>query len=650
MSFVSFEKRSSLPHIPVKGTLYLTYRCNNDCRHCWLRKSPDASLKQKELSTSEWIDFIDQARALGTREWSITGGEPMLRPDFSELFEYATAHCRRYSLNTNGTFLTAKIAKLIAAYNRGRIMVALYGATEKVHDHITRNPGSYQAALRGMRYLKEAGVRFEVQIIPMRDNLHQLEDMKQLAENISPHWRLGAVWLYLCENRNAAKNREIQEQRVSAQQVVDLETVGFGETQDQESCRVSRRGDHILHPCLENINHFSIDPYGQLSFCDFIRDPDLLYDLRRGSFKKGWQVFIPSLNDKVLAAPEYHESCGACALRNACRWCPAYAWLETGSFSKPIPYLCDIASLYKHKKEQWQQQHIRYYSIGGLTVKLESELPVTDQTFIPAIRTFESNPAAEDVYIRHSFTFPDLQRIDFGTFIHSRGPWKVYKKGETFYYFKYDEQRDSHEPVRITACNHDHSHWYIYHHDSQEYNAGELTSLSFAPNDQLILSNVIAHHQGTLVHASGFQADGRGFLVPGQSGAGKSTLTRCFAEKANILSDDRVIIRQKADRFHLYGTWKHSSIPIVGRGPFPLNVILFPVHAHDNKLVPVKNRMQFIQEILPKIVRPLTTQHWWDHTLGFLQALYEHVPAFYVHFNRTGSIVPLLLDAQEMQV
>ena len=371
MSYATFEKRDKLPNIPVRGTLTLTYRCNNDCRHCWVREAPGDPRKANELSTDEWIDLIDQARAMGTREWAITGGEPMLRPDFLDIFQHATRQYRRYSLNTNGTFLTPKIAKQIAAKPKGRIMVALYGATEEVNDHITRNPGSYQAALRGMRYLKEAGVKFEVQIVPMCDNIHQLENMKALAEEISPNWRLGAVWFYLHKDRDENKNKQIRAQRLPAEVAVGLDNPAFSEQAPDGACHVQTNDTKLLHPCLEKINHFAIDPYGRLSFCDFIRKPELLYDLRQGTFKQGWERFIPALNDKVTADPDYVENCGVCSERSACRWCPAYAWLESGSFSKPIPYLCDIAVIAGRKKKKWQDEHIRYYSIGGLTVKLD---------------------------------------------------------------------------------------------------------------------------------------------------------------------------------------------------------------------------------------------------------------------------------------
>jgi MoaA/NifB/PqqE/SkfB family radical SAM enzyme len=59
----------------------------------------------------------------------------MLRPDFAEIFDYITSHCASYSLNTNGTLITPEIAELMK--RKGNKMVALYGATAEVYDHIT---------------------------------------------------------------------------------------------------------------------------------------------------------------------------------------------------------------------------------------------------------------------------------------------------------------------------------------------------------------------------------------------------------------------------------------------------------------------------------------------------------------------------------
>ncbi len=139
--------------------------------------------RARELSTAEWIEVVDQARALGTREWAISGGEPMLRDDFAEIFDYVTAKSSTYSLNTNGTLITPEIAQLLR--RKGSKMVAVYGATAEVYDHVTRNPGGFEALLQGLAYLKEAGAGFTVQLIPMRDNWHQWDEMVAFAKSWS---------------------------------------------------------------------------------------------------------------------------------------------------------------------------------------------------------------------------------------------------------------------------------------------------------------------------------------------------------------------------------------------------------------------------------------------------------------------------------
>jgi len=54
-----------------------------------------------------------------------------------------------------------------------------------VHDHVTQNPGSFAATMRGFSLLKEAGAGFIVQIIPMKDSYHQMEEMIALAKSLS---------------------------------------------------------------------------------------------------------------------------------------------------------------------------------------------------------------------------------------------------------------------------------------------------------------------------------------------------------------------------------------------------------------------------------------------------------------------------------
>lgn len=102
------------PHLPLNGSIDLTYRCNNSCRHCWLHQPDTRKVRERELSFQEWVAIIDQARAMGTHTWAISGGEPMLREDFSDLLDYITSKASSYSLNTNGALITPAIARRLS--------------------------------------------------------------------------------------------------------------------------------------------------------------------------------------------------------------------------------------------------------------------------------------------------------------------------------------------------------------------------------------------------------------------------------------------------------------------------------------------------------------------------------------------------------
>ena len=338
---------SSIPRLPLTGFLDVTYRCNNNCRHCWLKVEPESQKGQKELSLEEIKKIVDDAREMGCRKWHFSGGEPMLRSDFADIIEYVNSRSISCSVNTNGTLITPEIARLVKT---GTNLIALYGATAEVHDHITRNPGSFDATMRGFACMKEAGANITVQIIPMRDNYHQFDDMVRLAESLGPHWRIGSMWLYLSACGDPEKNEEIMCQRLDPKEVVEIDSPipTHAERLEEEyghSYSHTRNDDRILAPCIDRRRDFHIDPYGQMTFCCFIREPSLRYELRKGTFREAWEEFIPSLADKIRAGKEYFENCGSCELRKDCLWCPVYGYLEHGRFSAKVDYLCDVAMI-----------------------------------------------------------------------------------------------------------------------------------------------------------------------------------------------------------------------------------------------------------------------------------------------------------------
>ncbi|MDP2922831.1 MAG: radical SAM protein [Candidatus Omnitrophota bacterium] len=401
-----------LPRLPLEGSIDLTYRCNNDCRHCWLRVSSDSREIKDELSFEEIKRVVDETRKMGCRRWSISGGEPMLRSDFAEIFEYITNNSISYSINTNGTLITPRIAQLMK--KKGLKMVALYGAIAETHDHITRNPGSFEMTMRGFVYLKEAGAGFMVQLIPMRDNYHQFKDMIKLAQSLSKHYRIGAAWFYLTACGDLERNKEIIRQRLDPKDVIELDKPDLSyedRIRDEENHIYCQKKDdkYLFSSCISNRRGFHIDPYGKATFCCFIKDLRLRYDLRDGNFKECWEKFIPSLSKKVKITKEYEENCSSCELKKDCRCCPAYGYLEHLRFNTKVEYLCAVAKENRKFKENWQKNHRRYYKIADITIQVESDLAIREDTFHSKFKLFEiDKPNGDIISIRHHFSLPDF--------------------------------------------------------------------------------------------------------------------------------------------------------------------------------------------------------------------------------------------------
>jgi MoaA/NifB/PqqE/SkfB family radical SAM enzyme len=653
--YLSVTKTDRMPRLPLSGSIDLTYRCNNNCRHCWLRIPPAAPERQTELSLDEIRHIVDDARAMGCRHWSISGGEPMLRPDFAEIFDYITSKSASYSLNSNGTLITPEIAELLK--RKGSKMIALYGATEEVHDRITRNPGSFKATMRGFEMLLEAGAGFTVQLIPMKDNYHEYPAMVELAKSLSPHWRVGAPWLYLSACGACEKNAEIAAQRLPPAEVIALDTPNLSYEEQHgtgDSCRPDTADDCLFARCILGRRDFHVDPYGGMTFCSFIKDPLMRYDLRTGSFEDAWERFIPSLVGKVRGGTEYRENCGSCEKRSDCRWCPVYAYLEAGRYSAKVPYLCAVADEARKFKDEWQKKHRRYFRIAGITVRVESDLDFDEVGFKKEFTSFTADgPGEDNVTIRHYFEMPDLNGKDLGREVYRKAPWAISRKGDTWIYQGISPSPDDPGLHRVAVFSADHTRATIYSppRDGERIRTDGWHSLSLFPTDQIWIAPLLADRHAVLIHSAAAIVNGQGLLFVGHSEAGKSTtvtlLKRAAEEsrsgsplRVEILCDDRNIVQHRDGGWHVHGTWSHGDVPDVSAASAPLRAILFLRQDTKNVLSSLTDRNECFRRLLATLIRPMITAEWWEKELHVLEKIAGDVPCYTMHFDKSGAIVP----------
>lgn len=640
--YIEFKEVTCLPPLPIYGNLDLTYRCNNNCRHCWLRIPPDATEKNEELTIGEIKKIVDEARIIGSRKWGISGGEPMLHEHFVEILDYITAMTTFCALNTNATLITPKIAKLMKRNSANAI--ALYGATENVHDSITRTPGSFEAMMRGISYLKEAGVDFLIQIFLMKDNYHQYKQMFALAKKFTPSSKLGGAWLNLCASGDPRKNDEIIEQRLDPSFVVDIDHPDIYTSANADQS--AEPGDKNLLSCLETKRDFHVDPYGKMAFCSYIKDDSYRYDLKKGGFQEGWDNFIPAsgirLRNQIQAVKEYTQNCKSCELKEHCSWCPVYGFLEHGKFSAKVSYLCEIAKETKKFRENWKRDHRAFFKIADITIQVDSDLPITEKTFNPKFKKFQvPGKGSDTITIMHHFSVPAISKIDLGQEIYRKIPWAIYRKKNSWIYAGISDLKEVHQ---IAEFNDDHTQARIF---SNEYRKevflnGNVNSLTLFPTDQVLIARILADRQGCYIHSSGIILDEKGYLFAGKSGAGKTTIANILKKHGEILCDDRNIIRKLNGKFNVYGTWSHGDLPDVSASSAPFRGLFFLEKSVENKITLLENKNEILKRLLAVLVVPLVTKDWWEKTFSVLEGILNEIPCYILYFDKTDRIIKLL--------
>jgi radical SAM protein with 4Fe4S-binding SPASM domain len=139
---------SPRPSAPYRLDLALTYRCNNDCSHCY----NIAGRNLAELSTVDWKRVLDRAWELGIPHIIFTGGEPTLRADLPELIAHAEANGQITGLNTNARRLSdAHYVDELVLAGLDHVQITLESYDADIHDRMVGARGAFRQTVRGLQ-------------------------------------------------------------------------------------------------------------------------------------------------------------------------------------------------------------------------------------------------------------------------------------------------------------------------------------------------------------------------------------------------------------------------------------------------------------------------------------------------------------------
>ncbi len=330
------HKKAAKKRIPIGGGLELTFRCNLKCVHCYA--ITEFKRAMPELSFREICQILDQLADEGCLWLLITGGEPLIRKDFLDIYMYAKRKGFVITLFTNGTLLTEDIINCFRRWRPFNIEITLYGATESTYEKVTQRSKSFIQCLKGIELLLEANLPIRLKSIIMTLNKHEIRELKEFSKSRSMPFLFDPILSPCLDGSQSPALYRLSPEEVLELDIADPER--FQQWKDYlRDFRGSPASSH-LYQCGAGETSFFINPYGELQLCVLSRTPS--YDLRTGTFKEGWQQFLKKIRCQKVRK-EFR--CRKCELISLCGQCPGWSYLEHGNHDTPVDYLCKIAHL-----------------------------------------------------------------------------------------------------------------------------------------------------------------------------------------------------------------------------------------------------------------------------------------------------------------
>ena len=338
--------------LPVTGTFELTPRCNFNCNMCYVHQTEAQAaqggrrVKQKvQLRITEVNrarrrvvgsirSVTEEARKAGMVFLLLTGGEPLLRPDFPELLHALKNMGFLVSVNSNGSLLRGELLEAVKQDPPLRFNITLYGGSNAAYERLCGR-AMFREVVDNLRALKDAGIPVRLNVSVTPDNKDDVPEIFRLARELGLHTkastymyppvRLGdgrpgdaphrfapedaARYMLLCREQQFT----LEELRASAAGVP---------LSDGDECTGNAEGEPVL--CRAGRSSFWLTWDGRMIPCGMMASPGTPV-LEQG-FSAAWRSVRTEVEAIRLPA-----ACAGCALRRHCNLCAASCFAETGS-------------------------------------------------------------------------------------------------------------------------------------------------------------------------------------------------------------------------------------------------------------------------------------------------------------------------------
>lgn len=340
--------RAAAKTVPISGAFELTPRCNFRCKMCYIRREP-GQMAVRERTAAEWLELGRQARDAGLVFLLLTGGEPMLRSDFGEIYEGLTKLGLSISINTNGSLLSEDLKVLFRRLPPALVNVTVYAASSQGYETLCGHGAGLDKAVETIGFFRELGtvVNMNTTITPW--NVGDHEKIWALAQAMGQTLRATLYNFPPARGGCGADFQRLSPEKVGALLVQDVLYTG-GEARLEQIASKLGTADEIgmnctMEPgegmaCYAGKSQFWITWDGRMTPCGMMEAP------AAQPFEQGFEATWQNIAEKT-AAITLCPDCRDCEIKGTCTNCAAVTWAETGRFDGRPDYMCRLNQSYR---------------------------------------------------------------------------------------------------------------------------------------------------------------------------------------------------------------------------------------------------------------------------------------------------------------
>lgn len=342
--------------VPINGSFELLPLCNMNCDMCYVRLSKQEMEAKGRLRTKdEWVSLAKQMKEAGTLFLLLTGGEPLLFPEFKELYIELQNMGMILTINSNGTLIDEEWADFFAKHKPRRMNITLYGADDKAYEQLCHYKGGFEKTIHAIRLLREREIDVKINGSITTKNDEDIRKILKLSKELDTAANLDTYMYPASRERNKPFD---QQSRLLPEEAAKVRAMIYRLQWGEEAFEQYRNyvidavenytsGMYDRHiSCLAGNCSFTINWQGMMRPCVIQNVPEV--DVFSEGFVAGWKKISTKTDDILI-----NEQCVTCKYRPICNICAAAALLETGEYEGIPQYICEYTKeFYRQMRER----------------------------------------------------------------------------------------------------------------------------------------------------------------------------------------------------------------------------------------------------------------------------------------------------------